>query len=68
MCPMSEEEKKPAENLEPHAEEKRDASGQGNYCGWATSATCPYSLGDPKPKPLCGRSNSAACGYELAHL
>ncbi len=65
---MSEEEKKPAENLEPQAEEKKDASGQA-YCGWSTSSTCPYNIsnfGSHDPDMCKGRS-SASCGYQMSY-
>ncbi|MBQ6924404.1 MAG: hypothetical protein IJQ73_07175 [Kiritimatiellae bacterium] len=63
---MSEEDKKPAEDIEPKAEEKKDAEGQ-DYCGWQTNLSCGSNIshnGYIRPG-RCGGTSSTACGSRL---
>ena len=65
---MSEEAKKPVEDLESKAEEKKDASGQWN-CAGLTHATCGNALSVFGIRPgRCGGSNSGVCGVNVSAI
>lgn len=65
---MSEESKKPAEDIEPKAEEKKDANGQWN-CAGLTHATCGNALSVFGISPgRCGGSTTSTCGVNVSAI
>ena len=65
---MSEEAKKPAEDLESKAEEKKDADGQWSCAGFSHS-TCGNHLAGSSNRPgRCGGSTHSTCGYNYSAI